>query len=144
MKGYFSVSAPLLFGLGLTCAASRLNAQVTNPIRAHVDHSFIIGDKTLPPGDYTFRVEGNSDLGVMIVQNRNGDNVAQFNVRQSIDNRRPRHSELVFKRYGNSEFLSKVYEGGSKNGEAVSETSKEEMRMMKDGQRAVEHTEEEP
>jgi hypothetical protein len=136
--------APVIFGLALTTAASRLNAQITNPIEAHVNHSFMIGDKTLPPGDYTFRVENGSDLGVMDVQNKSGDNVAQFNVRQSIDNRRPKHSELVFKRYGNTEFLSKVYEAGSKSGVAVTETSKEEMRMMKEGQHAMEHTEEQP
>jgi len=144
MKSLMSTLTPVIFGLVLTTAASRLSAQITNPIRAHVDHSFMIGDKTLPPGDYTFRIEGNSDLGVMTVQNKNGDNVAQFSVRQSIDNRRPKHSELVFKRYGNVEFLSKVYEGGSKNGVSVSETSKEEMHMMKEGQRAIEHTEEQP
>jgi hypothetical protein len=144
MKRYSSTLALVTFGLLLAAAAPRLNAQVTDPIRAHVSHSFMIGDKTLPPGDYIFRVENNSEIGVMTVQTQNGENVAQFSIRQSIDNRRPKHSELVFKRYGNTEFLSKVYEVGSKNGVAVSETSKEEMRMAKEGQRALEHTEEQP
>jgi hypothetical protein len=125
-------------------AAPPLNAQITNPIRAHVDHSFMIGDKTLPPGDYTFRIENGSDIGVMTVQNKAGDSVAQFSVRQSIDNRRPKHSELVFRKYGNTEFLSKVYEGGSKSGVAVTENSQEEARMMKEGQHAMEHSEEQP
>lgn len=120
------------------------NAQITNPIRAHVSHSFMIGDKTLPPGDYTFRVEGNSDEGIMTAQNQNGDNVAQFNVRQSIDNHRPKHSELVFRKFGNTEFLSKVYEGGSKNGVSLTETGKEESRLVSAGQHGVEHTEEQP
>src|SRR5580704_6335688 len=144
MKRYSSTLALVTFGLLLAAPAPRLNAQVTDPIRAHVSHSFMIGDKTLPPGDYIFRVDNNSDIGVMTVQTQNGENVAQFSIRQSIDNRRPKHSELVFKRYGNTEFLSKVYEVGSKNGVAVSETSKEEMRMAKEGQRALEHTEEQP
>jgi hypothetical protein len=103
----------------------------------------MIGDKTLPPGDYTFRVENNSDLGVMTAQNEKGDNVAQFTVRQSVDKRRPKHSELVFKKYGNTEFLSKIYENGNKNGLAVSESSKEEARLMKEGQHGMEHSEEE-
>jgi hypothetical protein len=145
MKKYLRTLAPVLAGLFfVTAVAPRMHAQITNAIQAHVDHSFMIGDKTLPPGDYTFRIEGNSDLGVMTVQNKNGDNVAQFSVRQSIDNQRPKHSELVFRKYGNVEFLSKIYESGSKNGVAVSETSKEEMRMMKEGQHALEHTEDEP
>jgi hypothetical protein len=135
--------APVVAGLGaLALGALCLNAQITNPIRAHIAHSFMIGDRLLPPGDYTFRIEGNSDLGVMSVQNEHGDNVAQFNVRQSVDSHRPKHSEVVFKRYGNTEFLSKVYESGSKSGVAVTETGKEEARMVSQGQHAMEHTEE--
>ncbi len=135
--------APVLAGFGLIALSPLcLNAQITNPINAHITHSFMIGDRMLPPGDYTFRVEGNTDQGVMNVQNQNGDNVAQLNVRQSIDNHRPKHSEIVFKRYGNVEFLSKVYESGTRNGVAVTETGKEEARMVSQGQHAIEHTEE--
>lgn len=135
----------LLPAVALCClaGAASLQAQITNPIMAHVDHSFMVGDKTLPPGDYTFRIEHNTDLGVMSVQNSKGDTLAQFNVRQSQNSHRPKHSELVFKKYGNTEFLSKVYESGTRNGVAVTETSKEEARLMKDGQHGMEHTEEE-
>lgn len=126
----------------LPFAAPQLSAQITSQIRAHVRHSFVIGDKTLPPGRYTFRIEGNSDEGVMTARDSKGDVVAQFNVRQSIDNHRPKHSELVFNKFGHEEFLSKIYEGGSKNGVAVTETSKEEARLVKDGQHGTEHTEE--
>lgn len=136
--------APVLAGLGMMMLSPLgLKAQITVPVRAHIAHSFMIGDRMLPPGDYTFRVESNTNQGAMEVQNKEGENVAQFNVRQSIDNRRPKHSEIVFKRYGNTEFLSKVYESGSKHGVAVTETSKEEARLMKQGQHGMEHTEEE-
>lgn len=102
----------------------------------------MIGDKTLPPGDYTFRMETNTDLEVMRIMNSKGDNVAQFNVRQSMDNHTPKHYELVFRRYGNTEFLSKIYESGSKGGVSVTETGKEEERLVHEGQHAMEHTEE--
>jgi hypothetical protein len=145
MKIHVRTFAPALFSLPLvTAGAARLHAQITNPIQAHVSHSFVIGDKTLPPGDYTFRVESNTDLGVMEVQSKNGEHVAQFNVRQSVDNHRPRHSELVFRKFGDTEFLSKVYEAGSKNGVSLTETSKQEAQLASTGQRAIEHTEEQP
>jgi hypothetical protein len=128
----------------MTAGGSWANAQITNALQAHVNHSFVIGDKTLPPGEYTFRMEGDSNLGVMTVQNKNGDTVAQFNVRQSIDTQTPKHSQLVFRRYGNTEFLSKVYEGGTKNGVAVTETAKEEARFVSEGKHPQEHTEEQP
>jgi len=96
-----------------------VNAQITNAIQAHVDHSFVIGDQTLPPGEYTFRMTTDPDQSLMIATSQNGTYVAQFLVRQSIDDHRPRHSELVFRRYGNTEFLSKVFEAGSRNGVAL-------------------------
>ena len=142
MKKY--LLAPVLAGFGLLAlSALSLQAQITNQIHAHITHSFVIGDKALPPGNYIFRIEGNSDQGVMTARNEHGDVVAQFNVRQSIDNRRPKHSEVVFKRYGNTEFLSKIYETGSKQGVAVAETSKEEEHLVSQGQHGMEHTEEE-
>jgi len=138
----FGVAAFSFLTLGTIFGTGTLSAQITDQILAHVNHGFVVGNKTLPPGDYTFRIERNSDLGVMIVQNKNGDNVAQFAVRQSIDNHTPAHSQLVFKRYGNTEFLSKVYESGSRSGVAVDAISSEEQRLMKSGQQGTEHIEE--
>ena len=143
MKNLVRILAPAAASLFFIAAgAPWLNAQITNSIRANIKHSFVIGDKTLPPGEYTFRIEGNTDNGVMNVQNQRGDTLAQFSVRESLDNQRPKHSELVFKRYGNAEFLSKVYEGGSKSGVAVTETSKEEAHLVSQGQHGIEHAEE--
>ncbi len=144
MKRYMRTLASVLAGFCFAAAgALSVNAQITNAIQAHIHHSFVIGDKTLPPGEYTFRIVRNSDLAVMSARRANGKPSVEFSVRQAMDNRRPRHSELVFRRYGNSEFLSKVFEGGSKSGVAVTETSKQEARLVKEGQRAIEHNEEE-
>jgi hypothetical protein len=145
MKMHLKASVLVLAGVCLSAASGlRLNAQIINAIQAHIAHSFIAGETNLPPGGYTFRIEPGSDIGVMTIQNGKGDNVAQFNVRQSLDNHLPKRSELVFKKYGNAEFLSKVYEGGSKSGVAVIETSAEEKRLVSQGQHGIEHTEEQP
>lgn len=118
------------------------NAQITNEIRAHLDHSFVIGEKTLPPGEYTFRISQGSNLSEMTARSEDGKNAATFLVRESIDDQRPAHSELVFRKYGDTEFLSKLYQGGSKIGVSLTETSKQEKEMAKQGQ-PTEHTEEE-
>lgn len=132
---------PLMAGLLLT-VTPWLTAQITNEIKAHIDHSFVVADKTLPPGDYTFRTQGDGTGAIMVARNSRGDNVAEFAVRQSVDNRSPKHSELIFKKYGNTEFLNKIYEGGNPNGVAVSETSKEETRLIQEGRGGMEHAEE--
>lgn len=141
MKKLFAFAPAILL---ISAGSPALHAQITNSIHAHIGHSFIAGESTLPPGDYTFRIERNTDENVMKIQNSAGDNVAQVLVRQSTDKTMPKHSELIFKKYGNEEFLSKVYESGSKAGVAVSEISKQEKQLMQNGQHGSEHTEEQP
>ncbi|MGP0075526.1 MAG: hypothetical protein ACLPWF_26725 [Bryobacteraceae bacterium] len=141
MKKHARALAPALVGFFFLAAAPWLNAQITDPIQAHVNHSFVIGDKTLPPGDYTFRMEMNSNLSVMTVTNGDGEAMGVFPVRQAIDDHTPNHSWLVFRKYGDAEFLSKIFEAGTDAGAAVSETSKQEERFVSQGQRAVEHSE---
>lgn len=128
----------VLFGFGILPA----NAQIVGMVRANINHSFIIGDKTLPPGEYSFRMESGLNLTTMSVQNQKGDNVAQFAVRDTTANHTPRHSELVFRKFGNTEFLSKIFEGGSRDGVELTETSKEEARRVSAGEHAIEHSEE--
>ncbi len=142
MKRHVRTLAPVLIAFFAVAGAQTLNAQIVDAIQAHVDHSFVIADKTLPPGEYTFRISTDPDQSFMIVTNQNGTNAAQFLVRRSVDNHRPNHSELVFRKYGNTEFLSKIFEVGSKEGVAVPELSKQEAHFISEGQQALEHSEE--
>lgn len=145
MRSRVKTLAPVLVSsLLLTVGAAWLNAQITNAIQAHVDHSFVIGDKTFRPGDYTFRMMEGSDLSVMTVTSKNGKMAADFHVQEAIDNHQPRHSELVFRKYGNTEFLTKVFEAGTKTGVGLTETSKQEAHFVSQGQQGMEHSEEQP
>ena len=81
----------------------------------------------------------------MIAQNGRGDNVAQFSVRQSINNRAPRHTQLTFRKYGDTEFLTKVYEGGRTDGHSrYRRQQSEEKRLIGNGQHGVETDEDQP
>jgi len=142
MTTHLRTLAPVLAVLFLAAGAQRSDAQIINEIKAHIDHSFVIGDKTLPPGDYMFRMTADPAQSIMIATNQHGTNVAEFLVRQSIADHRPSHSELVFHKYGDAEFLSKVFQSGSKNGVSVMETSKQEARLASQDQQPFEHTEE--
>ena len=133
---------PAVSILFLTAGAWGLNAQIMDPIQAHVDHNFIIGVTTLPPGDYTFRIMQDSELTVMTATNVNDKTSVESIVRESIADHNPRHSELVFRKYGNAEFLSKLFEKGSKIGVAVAETDRKEARVAKHGLHEMEHSEE--
>jgi hypothetical protein len=122
-------------------AAGLSNAQIVNQVDVDMSHSFMITSKTFPPGKYSFRISQGSDLQSMSIANADGKTLDQFMVRESIAPKTPTHTELVFNRYGNKEFLRKIYEAGNKTGVAVSETSKEEKELQQQGQKPVEHTE---
>ncbi len=126
----------------LFAAPRSAQAQIMNPIEANIQHPFVVNNTTLPPGHYIFRIIGQTDQGAMRVSSVDGKMSSDFLVRASIDEHTPKHSELVFNRYDNREFLSKIYENGVKIGVAVSELSREETDFVKHGRRANAHTEE--
>lgn len=119
-----------------------VSAQITGHIEANIGHSFTVGEATLPPGKYDFKMVPHSDLTVMRVTSPDGNTAAEFLVREAKANDTPEHTRLIFERYGNEEFLSKVFEAGHQLGVAVVEPSREELRLEKRGQHAVEHAEE--
>jgi hypothetical protein len=135
--------AAVLFVLpSVTFAGPWLNAQITGQIRAHINHSFVIGNTTLPPGDYVFQYLADSDLSVMTANSENDKTTVVFAVETVTDNHMPNHSEIVFRKYGNTEFLDKIFEVGSKAGAKVTEVGREEQAFIKQGQQAMEHSEE--
>jgi hypothetical protein len=130
---------------GLLLLASFLtvpsNAQIMNDIDATINHSFIVSTKTLPPGKYVFHMNQDSGGMVMTVRSADGKHADEFMVRASQASTMPAHTELIFNRYGQTEFLQKIYETGSTSGVAITESSKEEKKLAAQGQHPVEHSE---
>jgi hypothetical protein len=117
-------------------------AQISERIVANVPHSFIVNNTTLPPGRYTLRMVHLTNQTVMRLSSADGRTSTDFLVRDSIDDHLPKHSELVFNRYGDKEFLTHVYQVGTKTGVAVVDLSREETDLKHHGQAATAHTEE--
>lgn len=130
-----------LFSLLTIITPNHAAAQITGHIDATLKHSFIVSTKTLPPGQYSFRMEQGSNGSVLIVSSLNGKDSDQALVNQSAAPSTPAHTELIFSRYGNKEFLSKIYEGGNKSGIAVADLSGEEKELQAQGQKPTEHSE---
>ncbi len=117
-------------------------AQISERIVANVPHSFIVNNTTLPPGRYTLYTMRQTDQTVMRISSADGRTSTDFLVRASIDDHLPRHSELIFNRYGSKEFLTHIYQVGTKTGVAVVDVSREEADLKHNGQAATTHTEE--
>ena len=143
MKSRLRTFAPALVGLiFLSAGAPRSSAQISKGIRAHLVHSFMIGNTLLPPGEYTFRMVDEPDLSAMTATSEHYKTSVDFLVKEVKDDHVPSHSQLVFRKYGDIEFLSKIFEAGSLIGVELRETSRQEERFVKQGQQAQEHTEE--
>ena len=125
--------------LAAVCMAQLSTAQVSDPIQADISHSFVVGNTTLPPGTYTFRVLPDSDMSVMTVTSSDGKYSVEFLVREAKADHSPQHSDVIFNRYGQKEFLARVFEQGSKIGVAIAEAPRQELRLQKQGQHPIEH-----
>lgn len=137
----YSAAAFALFA-ALFVAPRSSQAQITERILANIPHPFMVNNTTLPPGRYTFHMMHLTNQTVMRLSSADGRTATDFLVRDSIDDHVPKHSELVFNRYGNEEFLTHIYEAGTKTGAAVVDVSREESGLRQHGQKAFEHTEE--
>lgn len=123
------------------CMTEPSAAQVTHEIQVTMSHPFIVGNTTLPPGKYDFRMVPNSDLSLMSVTSADGNTATEFPVRDSEADHVPQHTELVFNRYGKEEYLRRLFEKGKQLGVSLEEPSRKELRLQQSGRRPVEHTE---
>jgi hypothetical protein len=141
---YLQTSALVAVAMGLSLCVPALHAQITGQVDGDIHHRFIVGNATLPPGHYVFQMMSDTDQNLMVVTSKDGNAGAEFLVRRSIDSHTPKHTELVFDRYDNREFLVHIYEKGDKDGVTVAEPSRIEARLEKQGKTPFEHTEEQP
>lgn len=142
MRPFFTFAIAVLSLPLLIVAAPVAHAQMMGQIYANISHPFMVVNTTLPPGKYIFQLVPGSDMGAMKVTSATGSTSVEFLVRQSTDDHTPKHTELLFNRYGKTEVLESIFFSHNKYGEAVVEPSREEARLQKQGDKPFGHTEE--
>jgi hypothetical protein len=107
LKGFTMLT--LMVALALATAVVSANAQ-SNPLRANIGFDFVVGDKTLPAGQY-FVTPVNAAGDALTIQGAdNGKSVIRLSVRTEQDRNKMR-AQLVFHRYGQNYFLAEVWSG---------------------------------
>ena len=126
--------------LGMIMIASHTvdRAQVIDVIKVEIPFSFYVRDKQLPAGSYEIRRAG-SQPGVMEVINRTERMTVMFITNDVQAKSLPNRSELIFTRYGEKDFLSEIFEGGSGIGVELPK-SRMERRIERSGELAELHT----
>lgn len=119
----------LLFAMSFWPA--RAQAQIIGNLEADVPFQFHVGNTTLPAGRYMIHELEGSDLTVMQISSADGKLSALFDVESAQAKTTPEKSELIFNKYGDSYFLSELFDEGNVDGSKLM-TSREEKRASKE------------
>ena len=119
----------LAVGICLALAGSTVYAQ-TIDLRANIPFDFRMGDTAMPAGEY--RVQ--SERGVLILRGEGESHPVASAIAMSVA--RPatqKPARLEFNRYGDSYFLTKVWDAFSASGKALLKTPQEKEYAARNG-----------
>jgi len=129
-----SLVIAMVFGLSIHPA--KAHAQIIGELEVNIPFQFYAGDAKLPAGKYVVRIL-DTDLKIMEISSADDSASALFAVGDT-EGPAPRKSELIFNKYGNRYFLTKVFDEGNSEGSVVSE-SQYEKRVSEAAAEAQEH-----
>ena len=107
----FTMLSLLLMLTAVSVAAQSQRSKVTN-----IPFSFIVGEKTLPAGEYTFEPNRTDSEKVWLVQSRDGSTSALFTTMPVRSSETQEKTRFVFHKYGDQYFLSQVWTVGDNSG----------------------------
>jgi hypothetical protein len=110
LKGFTMLM--LIVALALATAAVSANAQSRNEVRASIPFEFVVGDKTLPAGEYDVRTINQGRDALMIQGSENGKTAIRLS-NETERAKKSTHAKLVFHCYGQRYFLAQVWTGES-------------------------------
>lgn len=122
----------LLLTLALATAVATANGQARQKLSADVPFDFIVGDKVLAAGQYRVSQVGIGDEALAIRSADAKNNAIRLTNATTAQERKS--AMLVFHRYGNTYFLSQVWEGGDRIGRQLLK-SRQESAMQREHSR---------
>jgi len=113
-----------LAGLILLLVAASVQARNTlsNQMQVTVPFKFVVSGKTLPAGIYV--IELNSERGTILLRSDGQQPIMVLAIGQELL-AAPKHSQLVFHRYGTSFFLTEIWSQGNTAGRALATSDRE-------------------
>jgi len=132
----------LSFFIALVCALTihpaKAHAQIIGELEVTIPFQFYAGTAKLPAGKYIVHMMENSNLRIMEISSADGGTSALFPVGDTRVNSAPRTGELIFNKYGDVYFLTRVFDQGNSDGSEVIK-SQYEKRVSQAGTEAQKH-----
>lgn len=98
--------------------ATPAKAQIDTEVHVHVPYTTQVGDKTLPPGDYTIRqVDRSTDNNVLLIYGNNGmkfETSAMTIPAEKVNT--PEHTRVVLGQLGNQYYFRRLWVAGANYG----------------------------
>lgn len=110
LKNFTMLSLVLMLTAVAVCAQSKRSKVTKIPFR------FIVGQKTLPAGEYTLEPNRKDSHNVWLIQRRDGRTTALFTTMPVRASETQEKGELIFHKYGDQYFLSQIWTPGSQSG----------------------------
>jgi hypothetical protein len=110
--------------MALTAMACTQVAQAQDPIVVNVPFDFMVGNKTLPAGQYSVKVSG-KEQALLLIDREDATQSMFIATNAAVANEPQSESKLVFNRYGDRYFLSQVWTAGYAQGRQLLKTSRE-------------------
>ena len=105
-----------MLSLGLMVTAVSVCAQSERSKVTNIPFSFIVGQKTLPAGEYTVEPNRKDSQNVWLVQRRDGCKSAFFTTMPVRASETQEKAKLIFHKYGAQYFLSQIWTPGGNSG----------------------------
>ena len=105
-----------ILGLLLVMTAASVRAQSERSKVTNIPFNFIVGQKTLPAGEYTVEPYRRDYDKVWLVQSRDGRTSALFITMPMQFGKTQEKTKLVFHKHGDQYFLSQIWTPGGNSG----------------------------
>jgi hypothetical protein len=134
----------MLLMLSLLTVAGNITARAQGqiddtPIEADVPHAFMVKETTLPAGKYTVRRLNDEAPGILAIRSADGRTAVIFQAESVQADQAPMQAELVFDKFGDNYFLSKIWASDSNVGYQLSKTKAQESLEGR-GMKAEQHS----
>ena len=110
LKNFTMLSVVLMLTAVSVCAQSQ-HSNVTN-----IPFSFVVGQNTLPAGEYTFAPNRKDSHIVWLVRGQDGQTKALFTTMPVRASETQEKAKLIFHKYGDQYFLSQIWTAGDNSG----------------------------
>jgi hypothetical protein len=100
----------MTLGLFVALAVIPVQAQFQNSITVSIPFAFVVGEETMPAGDYTLKPASNNGLySKLLIRSRDGHTAMIISTGVVQAKEYQKEARLTFNRYGNQYFLSQVW-----------------------------------